>query len=550
MSDHSPIPPSPLVLVVDDSPTTAAMLRMILERSGYTVRLAHSGREALAAVDAEKPDLVLCDIEMPDMDGLQVLEVMRADPATERIPVIMVTSKAEVADKIRGLDTGATDYVTKPFKMEELKARIRTHLRMKAMADELLERNAQLARTQVMLEEKIEALRGAYQKIAEHQSRTQKAMDLASKVQRGLLPAVPTELGGHRVEATFRPAEEVAGDFYDFVDLGNGRYGIAIGDVAGKGIAAALVMVLIRTIFRAVVHTEEDPARVLETINRTVIAEYGSQDATTLFFGVLDTKTGAFSFSNGGHEFPVLTSADGSRAVELCVGGPFLGIFPRARYNRGCVWLSPGDRLTLFTDGLYHLSTATGKLENGDRVMELLRLRSTASLDTMLGELGRAQGNSDDITMIRIECGPLKDTSAHALGSLAIHNSPTNLREVRAFVGAVARAAGLSGRRNEEFAESVGEIVANAVHHAYESENSGQVEIRVDQPGGAHDLRRLCAEVVDHGRGFDPGAIHPPDPELPDVRGNGLSVARAMSDAFEIRSKLGAGTTVLLTKNL
>src|SRR5207244_4264835 len=131
-------------------------------------------------------------------------------------------------------------------KMEELRARIRSHLRMKALADEVLEKNEALAKTQVLLEEKIEALRSAYQKITDHQQRTQRAMDLASKVQRGLLPRVPPALGGHRVSAEFRPAEEVAGDFYDFLELGDDRYGIAIGDVAGKGIAASLVMVLVR----------------------------------------------------------------------------------------------------------------------------------------------------------------------------------------------------------------------------------------------------------------------------------------------------------------
>lgn len=549
MSDHHHTPD---VLVVDDSVTTTAMLRMILERAGYDVRIAHTGREALAEVDRKIPDLMLCDIEMPDVDGLQVLELMRANPATERIPVIMVTSKTEVADKIRGLDTGATDYVTKPFKMEELKARIRSHLRMKALADEVLEKNAALARTQVLLEEKIEALGAAYQKITAHQQRTQKAMDLASKVQRGLLPAVPAEVGGHRVQATFRPAEEVAGDFYDFVDMGGGRFGIAIGDVAGKGIAASLVMVLVRTIFRTVVHSVSDPAQVLETINRTVIAEYGSQDATTLFFGVLDSRSGCFTFSNGGHEFPVLTSADGSRAVELCVGGPFLGIFPRARYNRGSVWLSPGDRLTLFTDGLYHLHGDRGSVENGERVLELLRRHPTAGLNELLASLsGPAEGSggtadggtADDITVIRLECGPLDEAGVQPLGAVAIHNSPTNLREVQSFVGALARSAGLSNQRSEEFTDSVGEIVSNAIHHAYGAENTGEIEIRVQQRDGA-----LSAEVSDRGRGFDPAVVQPPDPELPAVRGTGLSVARSLLDGLSVQSQPGAGTRVHLTK--
>ena len=534
------------VLVVDDSPTTTAMLRMILERSGYAVRIAHTGREALAEIGEQRPDLVLCDIEMPEVDGLQVLEVMRADPLTERIPVILVTSKAEVADKIRGLDTGATDYVTKPFKMEELKARIRSHLRMKALADEVLEKNEALARAQVLLEEKIEALRTAYQKISEDQQRTQKAMDLASKVQRGLLPAVPPDLGGHAVSAEFSPAEEVAGDFYDFLDLGDGKYGIAIGDVAGKGIAASLVMVLIRTIFRAMAHSTREPDQVLEAVNRTVIAEYGSQDATTLFYGVLDSRTGAFTFSNGGHEFPILTSADGKRAIELCVGGPFLGIFPRARYNRGCVWLSPGDHLTLFTDGVYHQRWEGEKIENGERLTDVLRGMPSVELPEVLTALGRLPDSApgeDDITMIRVRCGPVAERRDPPLGSVVIANSASNVREVRAFVSALARGAGLAPAKVEQFADGVGEIVNNAVLHAYETENTGAIKIRVDTSGGA-----LTAQVLDHGRGFNPGAVSAPDPDLPAVRGNGLSVARSLLDGLDVSSQPGAGTRVVLSK--
>jgi len=119
----------PLVFVVEDEAALVTMLRYNLERQGYRVEEAADGREALLRVAEVKPDLVLLDWMLPGLSGLEVCRQLRRRPATRALPVIMVTARTEDADAVRGLDVGADDYVTKPFSMEALLARMRALLR-------------------------------------------------------------------------------------------------------------------------------------------------------------------------------------------------------------------------------------------------------------------------------------------------------------------------------------------------------------------------------------------------------------------------------------
>jgi diguanylate cyclase (GGDEF)-like protein len=117
------------ILVVDDDPDILQFVRMNLELEGFTADTAEGGRQALDEAKAKPPDLVLLDVMMPEMDGLTVLRRLRQMPATANVPVIILTAKALAEDRVRGLDLGADDYITKPFDLEELVARVRTVLR-------------------------------------------------------------------------------------------------------------------------------------------------------------------------------------------------------------------------------------------------------------------------------------------------------------------------------------------------------------------------------------------------------------------------------------
>lgn len=116
------------LLVVDDEPDVSRMAELILERAGYRVDVVSSGHEALARVEASHYDLILLDINMPGMDGWEVLRLLKADDATAAVPVAMFSVRGEVRDKVHGLQDGALDFITKPFGVEELPARVATIL--------------------------------------------------------------------------------------------------------------------------------------------------------------------------------------------------------------------------------------------------------------------------------------------------------------------------------------------------------------------------------------------------------------------------------------
>ncbi|MBW1675140.1 MAG: diguanylate cyclase [Deltaproteobacteria bacterium] len=132
------------ILLIDDSRLIAHVAKTILTKRGHEVILAQDGLAGLEAAKSERPDMILLDLIMPVMDGYQVCENLKQEDSTKEIPVIMLTSKAEPADKVKGLEMGALDYVTKPFDEGELVARVNIHVRLKELYEALEEKNRQL----------------------------------------------------------------------------------------------------------------------------------------------------------------------------------------------------------------------------------------------------------------------------------------------------------------------------------------------------------------------------------------------------------------------
>lgn len=129
------------VLVTDDAPDIVLLVSNILEKDGYLLLKSYSGEECIALANANHPDIILLDVMMPDIDGFKVCERLKADSKTKDIPIVFITAKIDTKDKILGLSKGATDYITKPFNPEELKARVKSHLQTKIMQDKLRETN-------------------------------------------------------------------------------------------------------------------------------------------------------------------------------------------------------------------------------------------------------------------------------------------------------------------------------------------------------------------------------------------------------------------------
>jgi phosphoserine phosphatase RsbU/P len=176
-------------------------------------------------------------------------------------------------------------------------------------------------------------------------------LEVARQIQFGLLPFEPLEREGVKVATVMRPANTVGGDYFDLIDIGERQLAIAVGDVAGKGMPAALLMALLQGSLRTLLSAGFRGSELMAKLNRHLCASIPSNRLVTLFYGELDLDTGCLRHVNGGHNPPFVLAA-GSRPTRLPATGMALGVAPDAGYESVTLSLAPGDRLVLYTDGI------------------------------------------------------------------------------------------------------------------------------------------------------------------------------------------------------
>jgi serine phosphatase RsbU (regulator of sigma subunit) len=379
-------PPGRL-LVVDDTEANRDLLARRLRALGHEVALATNGREALDVLAAREMDLVLLDIMMPEMDGFQVLERLRNDPARRHVPVIMISALDEVDSVARAIELGATDYLPKPFNTVVLRARVTATLEKKRLED--AERH--------------------------HTRELERELEIGRQIQRDFLPDALPQPAGWEIAAAFHPARQVGGDFYDAFGLEDGRVAIAVGDVCDKGVGAALFMALFRSLIRshAELHGSGTPAgpaarSIVALTNDYIARTHGRSNMfATIFFAIVDPRTGDFAWVNGGHEPPILRRANG--AVErLMPTGPAVGAMPDMEFEARTARLEPGDLLLAITDGVTEARSASGKLYGEDGLLGILEAapaRTAALLERIVAAVRAHEAGTepvDDLTMLAV----------------------------------------------------------------------------------------------------------------------------------------------------
>ena len=369
------------VLIVDDTPANLRLLSQMLAEQGYHVRPVPDGPMALAAVQAEPPDLILLDIRMPGMNGYEVCEHLKAGAQTCDVPIIFISALDATQDKVRAFTVGGVDYVTKPFQVEEVLARVETHLALRKLQKKLQDANRKMA-----------------QELA-----------LAGEVQTSFLPRDLPDIPGWQLAATLKPARETSGDFFDFISLPKGRLGIVVADVSDKGAGAALYMALSWTLIRT--YAAEYPTRpetVLSAANRRIIKDSDANHFVTVIYGILDLDTGTLVYCNAGHWPPYLIGPRHSENVPRLINtGVPLGIFGDKTWEQGVVQIAPGDVLVLYTDGIPEAQNAQGEFLGGDRLLETVRTNlgrpAREIQDAILADVKKFAGDtpqSDDIALI------------------------------------------------------------------------------------------------------------------------------------------------------
>jgi len=333
------------VLVVDDNAVNQQLLVSILTRAGLDTLGVSSGNGALAAVESYRPDLVLLDVMMPGMSGHEVCEALKSNPATAELPVIFLSALGEARDKVRGLEMGAADYITKPYKASEVLVRVRLQLRLRQLHLELQQRNTDLREKQEQLEVDLRA---------------------ASEIQRAFIPRPGLALPGIEISWLFAPCETLGGDSFNAVPLGPDHLGLYMMDVSGHGVPAAMLAIAVSerlSVTGGVVLTSgaevRSPHRVLEALHREFPFDRFER-YVTLNYLLLDIPSGRLRHSSAGHPPPVLLRADGSLSA-LAAGGPIIGAGVGA-FELDSVELQRGDRVFLYTDGVVDLEGPTGRL--------------------------------------------------------------------------------------------------------------------------------------------------------------------------------------------
>jgi sigma-B regulation protein RsbU (phosphoserine phosphatase) len=343
--------------------------------------VALSGETALRSVEKNPPDLVLLDIMMPGIDGYEVCRRLRAAAATREVPVMFLSSLEDVQNKAQGFDAGGNDYLTKPFEILEVKARVRSLLKAKAYSDAVKEQIASELR-------------------------------IAREIQLGILPAdisASTSGTGLDIQVALEAAKEVGGDLYEVLRTEDDRVVVVVGDVSGKGIPAALFMAVTTTLVRTIARQYKKPEEVVLRVSDALEAHNPRSLFVTLACAIFDWRERRVTCANAGHPSPVLLRQGSAPSLPLEPTAMVAGVFPGMDVSVQAMELQPGDTLVFYTDGVTEAFNAGGEMFGEERLVAHLAAQQGASAaDTVASVLAAVRQHagehpqSDDITVLAV----------------------------------------------------------------------------------------------------------------------------------------------------
>jgi len=385
----------PRVLVIEDDPVVRFNIVSYLEDSGFAVFDEADGQAGIDAVRASSPDLVLCDLRMPGLDGLEVLQRLHADrPA---LPVVVVSGTGVLGDAVEALRKGAWDFVTKPIQ----DMAVLEHAILGSLDKARLQRENR--RFQLELERANEQLRAYIEQLEQD-------ADAGRGLQQQLLPPSERMLGAYRFNRYLLPSLYLSGDFVDYFVIDHIHVGFYLADVSGHGVSSAFVTVLLKSLIdRHLAQYNDagnrlllDPAGLLARLNTELLAQQLDK-YTTLFYGVINTEDNCLSYSNGGH-FPAPVLFDGQGARFLDGRGFPVGLLPDASFEGHTMGLPTHHLLVLCSDGVLDALPAASLAEKQSKLLEAAQ-GPGLEVDKLLGALGLDPGGAypDDITLLIAE---------------------------------------------------------------------------------------------------------------------------------------------------
>ncbi|NNF57469.1 MAG: SpoIIE family protein phosphatase [Rhodothermaceae bacterium] len=320
MNEHS-------VLIVEDNPTLRRLLEYRIGKH-YDVRAAEHGEEALEFVETRAPDLIISDIMMPKMDGFALLKALRRNERTATIPFIFLTAKSDEASRAKGLSTGIDDYITKPFDIDYVLARVEQIIQRSQVYQTKL--NARIGR------------------------------DFSDR----LMPKTMPREEGYRALFFSQPKEDGGGDLFDWVQLTDGSYLFTIGDIMGKGLQAKFYafsfLSYIRSTIHAMLGSTVSPATLMRRVNAMLIQDQVLEETfASLLLLRWEPARDRVTYCNAGHCRPILVGLQGAGIIDY--SDLILGLDPQTEFTDKAFTIPPGSALLCYTDGLNEQVTKSGQ---------------------------------------------------------------------------------------------------------------------------------------------------------------------------------------------
>ena len=334
---------APRTLIADDQADVLDALRLLLKGEGYHIEAVSSPAAVIDALKQRNFDVLLMDLNYArdttsGQEGLDLLPRIQAIDST--LPIIVMTAWSNVPLAVEAMRRGVSDFVQKPWDNSHLLETLRTQVE-----------RARSERLRRFLEE------------LERQE--------TQETERGLLPARFPDIDGFKIAGISKPVRGVGGDYFDVLDLGEGKFGLAIADVIGKGMPAALLMSNLQAAVKAFAGPEVTPDELCRKVNRVVSGNIAVGKFITFCYCLLDSRSRRLTYTNAGHPAPVIVLGDGS-VVRLDQGGAALGVATGLDYVRRELDFPSAGRAAWFTDGLSEACRADGEEFGEERLVELV----------------------------------------------------------------------------------------------------------------------------------------------------------------------------------
>jgi serine phosphatase RsbU (regulator of sigma subunit) len=389
---------TPRILVVDDEPTFINQTRDCLEQHGYDVVAARNGKDALAIADEGNVDLILLDIIMPVLNGVEVTKILKANPRTMGIPIIVVSTMTEYKERVEFFRIGANDYMPKPIDNGELIARVNLQLQVTRLRRQVEEANEHLTQKNHLLQQYV--------------SRIEHDLAVARSLQRTLQPPAIKQLSGAAFSFEHISSEDLGSDYVDYLIDDGGVLHLIMADVSGHGIPSALLAAQFKVLFINTARKGRSLADVLGRLNRSAVNFLTEGYYFTAQYLQYEHSTGALSVGNAGHiPFLLYERETGKTKLVESTNTP-LGFIEEEQYRSVSFHPKPGDLAVLLTDGLTEHRNEAGDMFEISRALDVVKRHADKTPSEIVKALIKASrdfGNlplyQDDVTVCVLRFG-------------------------------------------------------------------------------------------------------------------------------------------------